>query len=153
MNGASSSLVVFLLDAQRFALYLSAVDKVVLVVDVTPLAQAPQAVLGIVNVQGMVVPVFNMRQRFHLPEREILLTDRLIVAHTASRPVAMIVDAVADIVEYTTQQLIPAAHVLPDIEYVDGIVKLDDGLILIHHLDKFLSLEEEKSLAEALETS
>lgn len=153
MNEAATPLVVFLLDDERFALYLSAVDKVVRVVDVTPLAQAPQAVLGIVNVQGTVVPVFNIRQRFHLPEREILLTDQLIVAHTARRPVAMIVDAVADIVEYPTQQLIPAVQVLPDIEYVDGIVKFDDGLILIHHLDKFLSMEEEKSLVEALETS
>jgi purine-binding chemotaxis protein CheW len=41
--------------------------------------------------------------------------------------------------------------ILPGIEYIDGVVKMKDGMILIHNLDTFLSLEEENSLDAAME--
>lgn len=143
-------LVVFVLDDQRYALRLSAVDRVVSMARVTPLPKAPDVVLGVIDVQGKIIPVIDMRRRFRLPEREAALTDRLIVAHTARRPVALAADAVAGILEYPGHDVIAAEGVLPGVEYVEGIVKLDDGLILIHDLNRFLSLEEEQSLDRAL---
>lgn len=145
--------VVFILDAQRYALHLSAVDRVVRMVHITPLLKAPDIVPGVVNVQGQVIPVINVRRRFHLPEREIALTDQLIVAHTARRPVALVADTVMDVVECSGQDLIAAESILPETEYLEGVVKLKDGLILIHNLDEFLSLDEENSLDRALETA
>lgn len=145
-------LIVFSLDRQRYALPLHAVDRVVRMVAITPLPKAPDIVLGVVNIQGRVIPVINMRRRFRLPERAIALTDQLVVAHTALRPVALVADAVLDVIAYPAQSLIAAEDVLPNIEYVEGVVKLADGLILIHDLNKFLSLEEENFLAHALET-
>lgn len=148
----SDSLLVLILGDQRYALPLPAVDRVVRMAAITPLPKAPDIVLGVVNVQGRVIPVVNMRRRFHLPEREIALTDQLVIAHTARRPVALVADAVLDVIAYPAQSLIAAGEVLPNIEYVEGVIKLADGLILIHDLDKFLSLEEENSLGYALET-
>lgn len=145
-------LIVFSLDRQRYALPLHAVDRVVRMVAITPLPKAPDIVLGVVNIQGRVIPVINMRRRFSLPERAIALTDQLVVAHTALRPVALVADAVLDVIASPAQSLIAAEDVLPNIEYVEGVLKLADGLILIHDLDKFLSLEEENFLAHALET-
>lgn len=145
-------LIVFSLDRQRYALPLYAADRVVRMVAITPLPKAPDIVLGVVNIQGRVIPVINMRRRFRLPERAIALTDQLVVAHTALRPVALVAEAVLDVIAYPAQSLIAAEDVLPNIEYVEGVVKLADGLILIHDLDKFLSLEEENFLAHALET-
>jgi purine-binding chemotaxis protein CheW len=147
-----NQLVVFSLDDQRYALRLSAVDRVVYMVRVTPLPKAPDIVIGVVNVQGRVIPVINMRRRFHLQEREIALTDRLVIAHTARRPVALAADAVAGIIEYPGQDIVAAEDILPGVEHVEGIAKLEDGLILIHDLDRFLSLEEEQSLDRALAT-
>jgi purine-binding chemotaxis protein CheW len=144
-------LIVFALDRQRYALPLHAVDRVVRMVATTPLPKAPDIVLGVVNIQGRVIPVINMRRRFCLPEREIALTDQLVVAHTARRPVALVADAVLDVIAYAAQSLIAAENILPKVDYVEGVVKLTDGLILIHDLDKFLSLEEENSLAHVLE--
>jgi purine-binding chemotaxis protein CheW len=149
----SDFLVIFILDDQRYALPLPAADRVVRMVAVTPLPKAPDIVLGVVNFQGRVIPVINMRQRFCLPEREVSLTDQLVVAHTARRPVALVADAVLDVIACSAQSLIAAENILPKVEYVEGVVKLTDGLILIHDLNKFLSLEEESSLDQALETS
>lgn len=144
-------LMVFSLDEQRYALALAAVEKVVRAVEITRLPKAPDIVLGIVNVQGRVIPVINVRRRFRLPEREMALTDQIVIAHTARRPVALVVDAVTGVLEYPEQEAVEARDILPDVEYVEGVVKLKDGLILIHNLDQFLSLEEETSLDRALE--
>lgn len=145
--------VVFILEAQRYALHLSAVDRVVRMVHITPLLKVPDIVLGVVNVQGRVIPVINVRRRFRLPEREIALTDQLIVAHTVRRPVALVADTVLDVVECSEQDLIAAQNILPASEYLEGVVKLRDGLILVHDLDEFLSLDEENSLDQALEAT
>ena len=144
-------LIVFALDRQRYALPLPVVDRVVRMVAITPLPKAPDIVLGVVNIQGRVIPVIDMRRRFRLPEREIVLTDQLVVAHTVRRPVALVADAVQDVITCAEQSLIAAENILPQVKYVEGVVKLTDGLILIHDLDKFLSLEEESSLDQALE--
>jgi purine-binding chemotaxis protein CheW len=145
------SFVVFYLDELRMALALPAVERVVRAVYFSPLPDAPQIVLGVVNVQGQVIPVVNMRKRFRLPDREIALTDRLVIAQTSRRPVALVVDSVAGVVEYPGP-LVGAGDILPGLEYVTGVAKFDDGLIFIHDLDRFLSLGEEEALDRALAT-
>ncbi len=144
-------LIVFCLGEQRYALSLATVEKVVRAVEVTRLPQAPDIVLGIINVQGRVIPLINIRRRFRLPEREMNLTDQIVIAHTVRRPVALVVDAVTGVFEYPEREAVAARDILPDVEYIEGVVKLEDGLILIHNLDRFLSLDEETSLDRALE--
>ena len=146
----SSPLVVLTLDEQRYALPLSAVERVVRIVEVTPLPDAPDIIAGVVNVQGRIIPVADIRKRFRLPAREISLSDQLIVARTSRRPVALVVDAVIGIVEYREQEVTAAEDILPHIRYVEGVVQLKDGMTLIHDLDRFLSLEEEQSFEKAM---
>lgn len=146
-------LVVFMLDAQRYALHLSAVDRVIRMVHLTPLLAAPEIVLGVINVQGQVIPVINLRRRFRLLESAIILSDQLILAHSGRRPVALVVDAVTEVVECSGQGLVEAKSILSAAGYLAGVLKLPDGLILVHDLDTFLSLEEEDSLDRALETA
>jgi purine-binding chemotaxis protein CheW len=146
----SNQFVVFTLDEQRYALYLSAVTRVVCTVEITSLPKAPEIVQGVVNVQGQVIPVVNIRKRFRLPEREMELGDQLIIASTARRSVALVVDAVEGVIEHSRQEMIPPEKILPGTEYIEGVIKLENGLVLIHDLDKFLSLEEDKELDTAL---
>lgn len=148
----SSPLVVFTLNDQRYSLPLSAVGRVVRAVEITPLPKAPDIVLGVINVQGRVIPVIDVRRRFGLPEREMALTDHLMLARGARRMVALVVDSVEGVLRYSEQKAVRPQDVLPDLPYVKGVVKLDDGLILIHDLDTFLSLEEEADLERALES-
>ena len=143
-------LVVFTLDEQRYALPLAAVDRVVQAVEIVPLPKAPQIVLGVVNVQGQILPVVNLRRRFRLPERELRLSDHCLIAHTTKRTVALVVDEVSGVLEPGDQAMTAAEQILPDLAYVVGVVKLADGMVLIHDLDSFLSLEEEQTLDEAM---
>lgn len=147
---STGHLVVFVLDDQRYALPLDAVERVVRMVRVTPLPQAPAIVSGVVNVRGQITPVVDIRKRFHLPEREVALSDQLIIARTATRRVALVVDTVSGIIEYQQQDVVPAATILADMAYVAGVVKLNDGIMFIHDLESFLSLEEARSLDDAM---
>ena len=145
------SLFVFILDGQRYALPLPVVDRVVRMVAITRLPRAQGIVLGVVNIQGRVTPVINLRRRFGLPEREAILTDQLVIAHTAQRHFALVVDSVLGGVACPAQHLIEIDHDDASAEY--RVAKLEDGLVLIHDLDRFLSLEEEHFLDSALETA
>jgi purine-binding chemotaxis protein CheW len=145
--------VTFSIEEQRYALYLSSVERIIRVVEITPLPKAPEIVIGIINVQGQVIPVINMRRRFNLPEREIELNDKLIIAHTSKRTIALVSDEVIGVIEQPDEEIIPLDKIIPKSEHVEGIVKLEDGMILIHNLDKFLSLEEEKGLDFAIQSA
>ena len=146
----SSHFVIFQLNEQQYALHLGAVERVVPVVDITPLPKAPESVIGVVNVRGRIIPVFNIRRRFRLPERELDLSDQLIIAHTARRTVALVADSVTGVLELREGDVLTTETILIGLEYVEGVAKLADGMLLIHNLDRFLSLEEEKALDEAL---
>jgi purine-binding chemotaxis protein CheW len=145
--------VVFLLDAKRYALYLKAVERVVHAVEVTPLAKAPDVVLGIVSLHGRIVPVFDPRRRFRLPEREASTADQIIFAYAGHRMVALWVDSVVGVIECAASKLTHAGNILPGMNYVQGVFQLEDGLVLVHDLDSFLSLEETNALDCALEAS
>jgi len=143
-------LVSFNLDDQKYALFLSAVMRIIRVVEITRLPKAPEIVLGVINMHGMIIPVFDIRKRFRLPQREIQLSDQLIVGTTSKRTVALLVDSVSDVIEISEEKIIAGENILPGLEYVEGVVKTEDGMILIHDLGQFLSLQEEKALHDAM---
>ena len=144
-------LVVFALDGHNYAISLSAVQRVVHVVEVAPLPKAPEIVLGVINFSGRIVPVVDMRRRFRLPPKEMGLYDHLIIARTSKREIAFIADGVAGVIECPEVDVTAAGEIVPGLEYLAGVLKLKDGLIFIHDLEAFLSLDEERSLDEALQ--
>ena len=78
------------------------------------------------------------------------LSDQMIIANTSNRTVALIVDTVEGVIESLDNKMIGAETILTGIDYIEGVIKREDGLILIHDLDTFLSLEEEKGLDTVL---
>jgi purine-binding chemotaxis protein CheW len=149
-----AQLVVFRLDERRYALPLAAVERVVRAVDVTPLPKAPPIVLGAINVHGRVLPVLNVRRRFLVPDREIGPADWFLLAHTARHTVVLVVDDSEGVVERPQAEIVVSTQIVPGLEHFPGVLRLDDGLVLIHDLERFLSLDEAYALDEAMgETS
>ena len=62
----------------------------------------------------------------------------------------MAVDEVQGVIERSPTQIVEAAQIMPGLEQIHGVIKLDDGLVLIHDLEKFLLLDEARSLDEAI---
>lgn len=142
--------VVFTLDEKKFALKLNLVVRITRAVEITSLPKAPTIILGIINFQGRVIPVVNMRKRFNLKPKQINVEDHFIIGKTSTRSVAIWVDSVLDIITSHEKDIIGHDTILPNIDYVEGVIKYDDEMLLIHDLDKVLLLEDEEKLEEAL---
>jgi len=149
-EAAERPLVVFSLDDQRYALALASVQRSLRVVAITPLPEAPAIVLGIFNLAGVVIPVVNIRKRFNHPPRDVRPSDNLLVATTGKRTVALLVDETEGVIEASPESYAPGGEIVPRLELVDGAIKLEDGLVLIHDLERLLSLEEETAIDRAL---
>ena len=144
--------VVFTLDDQLYAVSLSVVERIARMVEITPLPRAPEIVLGVINVQGWILPVIDIRKRFHLPARELQLSDQILIARTSKRRVALVVDTVTEVVIPSVHEVVARELILAQLDYVIGVVKRPDGLILIHDLDSFLSLDEEQELHDGIDS-
>lgn len=142
--------VVFRIDEQRYALPLGTVERIVRAVEVTPIPGAPGIVLGAVCVEGRVLPVLNLRRRFGLPERAIGTGDHFLIGHTAARAVVLVIDAAEGVIAPGPGAVTAAAGIAPGLEHVQGVARLDDGLVLIHDLETFLSMDEARSLDAAM---
>ena len=145
-----SQYVVFTLDDQRYTLPLASVERVFPAAYITPLPQAPAIIMGVINVQGHVIPVINLRKRFRLTERELELSDQFIVGTTPRRTVALVVDTVLGVADFPTHEITPSTHIVPGLSPIAGVIKTMEDVLLIHDLDACLSLDEEQALDEAL---
>lgn len=143
-------LVVFALARQRYGLALTAVERVLPMVAVSPLPGCPAAVLGAINVHGEIVAVVDLRQCFGLPAGEYGPGARLLLARTPQRVVGLPVDEVVGMVELPEDAVVEPDAVTAGIAHVSGIAKLADGVLLIQDLDSLLSGEEERVLAASL---
>ncbi len=150
-NGATlQQIVVFTLDEPCYALPLDVVRRVVRMVDIMPLPKAPDIVCGAINMQGEIIAVVDVRKRFRLPKRPLDPNDRLIIAQTPQRCVALQVDTVSGVRTFSEREMIGVEQALPFAEYLQGVVKTEEGMILISDLETFLSLDEARMLNSAL---
>ena len=144
-------LVLFSLDHQRYAIALDRVRRSIRVVAITPLPEMPAIVLGVIDLGGTVIPVINLRKRFNHPARDLRLSDHILIVATEKRTVGLLVDETIGVIEAVSGDYTATGEVLPGLEYIEGVLRLEDGLILIHDLDRLLSLDEEDAIDRALE--
>jgi purine-binding chemotaxis protein CheW len=143
-------LLIFLLDDRPYGLRLAQVDRVIRAAEYAPLPEAPELVLGAIDLEGDVLPLLDIRARFGLPTRALRIEDQFVIAHTRRRTVAIAVDSVKSVTERDQSEIVAAKNILPRLEQIEGAVQLEDGLTLIHDLDRFLSIDQERQLDEAL---
>lgn len=119
-------------------------------VEITPLPGEPEFVRGVINVQGEIMPVIDLRKRFGLAPRPVRLGDQLIITRFSSKYFALMADAAEEVRECEGRELTEAADILPGLPFLTGVAKLPDGMILIHDPAKLLSLAEHQALDEAV---
>lgn len=144
-------LLVFTLDGYSYGLPLATVHRTIRAVEITLLPGAPAGVLGVINLQGSLVPVFDIRGRFRLPVRALAVSDQLVIAGAGQRTVALLVDSVAGVFRYSREVVDLEDELFSELPYVRGVVKLESGMILIHDLTTFLSAAESAQLDRSLE--
>lgn len=140
----------FLLAGERCAIAASQTREVVRAVAPTRLPKAPPIVAGVLNLRGELIPLLDVRRRFGLPPRAVAVDDHIIIATAAGRAVAFAVDHALDLAWIPQEEIRDAADVAIRTEYVSGLARLPDGLLVIHDLQTFLSAEESAATLTAL---
>jgi purine-binding chemotaxis protein CheW len=144
-------LVIFQINKQQFALPLNVVERAIQIVDIQSLPNAPKYVCGIINMHGEIVSVINMRRLFDMPQKELELSDKLLIVSTSKIKMALWVDEIHNVIEIDTKELVNSDEVSFGKKNVQGIVKLESGMVLLNDVEKFLNPEELEELEIAIQ--
>ncbi|MEO5509264.1 MAG: chemotaxis protein CheW [Longimicrobiales bacterium] len=148
--GANRFLVIHV-DGDQYGLPLEQVREVIRAVWITPLPHAPAVVMGVIDVRGHYVPVFDMRRRFGRISPEIDPSERLVIAWTGERQIALRADTVAfSFVDVGAGALEQVQDVIRRDSFITGLAHTTDGLLLIQDLHAFLTESESAELEDAL---
>jgi purine-binding chemotaxis protein CheW len=139
MDGArQQSYVVFRVDERWYGVPLEAVERVVRMAAITPAPQAPEVVLGVVDIQGVVVPVLDLRRRLELPDRTPSLDDRILVVRSGGQWAAFIVDEVTGLMRPEASQLTAARDISVGMECLSGVARTGSGMVLLLDLERLV---------------
>ena len=146
-----SQIVTFRLGEDLFAADIYSVERVLRWQESTPIPNVPAWIEGVLEYQGRVVPVINLRRRFEMPAREAANDTRILVFNTGGEWIAATVDAVLDVSGLDLARVAPPPPLFRGLagEYIKGIVRRETRLVIFLDVDRLLSTNERLVLEQA----
>ncbi|MEE8424100.1 MAG: chemotaxis protein CheW [Thermodesulfobacteriota bacterium] len=141
--------VTFKLQDEEFAIEVLKVQEIIRPLDITRVPKCAGFIEGVISLRGKVIPIINMRKRFDLPLSENTNDSRVIVVDVDGKAAGLIVDSVSEICRLGPDSIEPRPASLDNNigkEYIKGIGKQDDRLIVLLEIDKVLNSEEKEAL-------
>jgi purine-binding chemotaxis protein CheW len=137
-------LVTFDIGDEEFGIDILRVQEIIRMMAITKVPNSPPAVEGVINLRGRVIPVIDLRARFGMEARPHDGHTRIIVLEIHGMIVGFVVDAVSEVLRIRANTVEPPPAVVSGIEseYIKGVGKLDDRLLILLELDKLVSSEE-----------
>jgi purine-binding chemotaxis protein CheW len=150
-GGEERQLVVFELGAELYGVEIARVHEIIRLQSITRVPRAPSFVEGVINLRGKVIPVVDLRRRFGLPTAEHTRASRIVVVEIGDQVVGVVVDGVSEVLRVNTATVEPPSPVVAgiDSEYLHGIAKLPERLVILLDLDRVLAREERRALEAA----
>lgn len=145
---AERQLLVVEVAGHRCGLPLDAVVEIHPAVELVPLPDAPDVVVGLVNRRGSALAVLSLRRRLGLPDRLLQEDDHLVVVHLADREVGLLVDVAAELAAVPVADIDSA--VATGAVHTQGVAVQRDRLLVVVDLSAFLSLAEAALLEHSL---
>jgi len=154
MEGSYNKYLIFGLENERYAIPIAKVQEVISYVPITSLHDASDFLKGVINLRGRIIPIIDMRLKFGLPEKDY--TERtifIIVDIVTSKDiyhVGLVVDAVQDVVEISEDKIekTPEVGFKFKSRYLQGIIQLQESMVMILNLDTILAIEDVIELTE-----
>ncbi len=151
MSNAADKIVVFRLGKDLFAAGVHSVERVVRYQRARPLPDVPPWVDGVIEYRANVIPQLDLRRRFELPETAVGATTRVLVLNAGGGWVAVVVDAVLEVAAYDASQLSAPPVLFRGLtgEYLQGLVRHGERLVVLLDVDRLLSATERLRLEQA----
>lgn len=135
-------IVIFKLGKEEYGIDIIKVVEIVLHQEVRKMPDAPSYIEGIVNLRGDIHAVYNLRNRFHMDQREADEHTKIIVLKTTQMNIGFIVDSVSEILNIPEEdiQSAPAIiHSRPEDKYIAGVAKHDNRMIVLLDIDQLVT--------------
>lgn len=136
--------VTFKIDDEEYALDINRVQEITGYTKLTKLPNAHKSIKGMFNLRGNVIPIFDLRIKFKLKEKEYDKFSVIIVFRTNNKTIGMIVDEVSDVLNIDKDKIqdAPDLSMSIDTQFIEGVGKVGEKLIIVLNLEKLLSEDE-----------
>ncbi|MFD1171901.1 chemotaxis protein CheW [Oceanobacillus picturae] len=140
--------IIFQLQNEEYAVSVQQVGAIERVLPITRVPQTADFVKGVINLRGVVTPVIDLRVRFNLEATEYNESTRIIIINLEDMEVGLIVDAANDVMDISEEAIEPPPEVIGtvDVDYIEGVVKMEDRLFILLDLKKVLTVDQMKEL-------
>jgi purine-binding chemotaxis protein CheW len=137
-------LVSFRVGDEEFGVDILQVHEINRMSDITRVPKAPDFVEGVINLRGKIIPIIDLRKRFGMPTVERDKNTRIIVVDINGQTIGFIVDSVSEVIRLPKENIDDAPDLVTgiDAEYIRGVGKMDNKLLILLDLDKILSKQE-----------
>ena len=141
-------LVSFKLANEEFGVDIVKVQEIMRVPDIKKVPQMPDYMEGVINLRGSVIPIIDLRKKFVLEVKEKDDQTRIIVVNVSGKTLGFIVDAVEQVLRLSDDQIEPPPDIGTNIkrEYLMGVGKLEDRLLILLKLDRLLDNKDMKTM-------
>jgi purine-binding chemotaxis protein CheW len=143
-------LVGFKIGKETFGVPIGLVHEIVRVPEITAVPDAPDYIEGVINLRGKIVSIIDLRKRFGEKEINRNKKNRILVAEVEGKLVGLIVDAASEVLKMPHADIEDPPNVFEEgeLNYVTGVGKLKDRLIILIELTKILQKGELRRLGE-----
>ena len=149
-NDKLDQLISFAIGDEDYGVDIQTVKEVIRHREITRLPKAPAFVKGVINLRGDVIPIMDLRERFNMEQQEYTSMTRVIVVEVDGRSIGMVVDSVSHVIRIDESQIEPPPPCVGKIseEYIRGVGKVGEKLIVLLHITKILTAEEKVELGK-----
>lgn len=133
----------FKIDEEEYGIDICYVIEIITVCAITWVPETPEAIKGIINLRGSIIPVIDVRLRFRKEEKPYDSLTCIIVIEYNNYTVGLIVDTVDEVMHITEDKISPPPNAKLKFQnkFIKNIGKIGDDVQLLLDLDKFLFLE------------
>ncbi|MCX7568538.1 chemotaxis protein CheW [Tumebacillus sp. DT12] len=141
--------IVFRLVDEEYGVEVAQVRSIEKMQNITRVPRTPEFVKGVINLRGVVTPIIDLKTRFDLGVEEYTDSTRIIIVAVDDMEVGLIVDAANDVIDIAVNSIELPPAVVGGIKanYLRGVAKLEDRLLILLNLDKVLSQEEIQAMS------
>lgn len=132
----------------EYGVPITQVQEIIPMTKPTRLPQVPDFVEGIINLRGKIIPIIDLKKRFDMEATEITSDTRSVVVEVSGQTVGIIVDEVSEVLRLSKDNIEPPPAAIGGItaEYLTGVGKLEDRLLILLDMDKILTEQEKAEL-------